>query len=206
VYAQPSHSGREFRIARGDNACITRRAEILARIKTETPGEAERARAPAAVLRADRLCRIFQQDQTLGLAEFQQRIHVGHLTIQVNRQHHFRPRRNHGRNLIDAQVVSERIDIDKNRPGAEARDRTGSRKEAEGSGDDLVTGADIECHQRQQQSVGTGSTTDRVARLAISSDFAFQGGDLGPHDEVLRLENTIDGLAHVVAYRGILRL
>ena len=47
-----------------------------------------------------------------------------------------------GLNLIDIEVEGRRIDIDKNRGGADIGNRLCGRDKGEGGGDDFVTGAD----------------------------------------------------------------
>src|SRR4051794_39453437 len=122
VIAQSSQTGRDFVVARRQNPAITRAAEVLRRVKTETPDQAHRARPPSIVRRADRLRGIFNYGDSVSLPDLEQRIHLGALAVKMDRHDDFRSRRDRVRYARWIEVVSARIDIDEDRSRAESSD------------------------------------------------------------------------------------
>src|SRR5215216_7668449 len=115
MYAQPSHACRKIGIAGGDDPRIAGGAEVLTWIKTETAGDTHRARAAPAIFRANCLCCIFEDDDVFGFCEREELVHVGTLAVEMDRKHHACPRSDRHGNSIDVDVVSQWIDVDKNR-------------------------------------------------------------------------------------------
>ncbi len=155
---------------------------------------------------ANRLCCIFDDRNAVTPAQREQRVHLGALPVDVHRHDRLRARRDRARNLRHVEIVSMRIDIDEHRPRAEPRDTTPGRKKAERRRDDLAAGADVEGHHRKQQRIRTGSTTDRIFRVTILGNRAFQPAHFIAEHKALRLQHTFNCRAHFVSERGILRL
>ena len=71
------------------------------------------------------------------------------------------------------EVERRGIDVAEERPRTEPRDDACGREERERRRDDLVAGADVERHQREQQRIGARRQAEAVLRLRV-------GGDLAP--------------------------
>src|SRR5438067_1649185 len=73
-------------VARRDEAAFAAGAKVLARIEAETREVADAADAAAAVLRAVRLARVFDDDQIALARDGENRIHIGGLSVDVDRK------------------------------------------------------------------------------------------------------------------------
>ena len=91
VVAQHLHGLRDGGIVRGGRARFAAGSQVFPRIKAEGRGSSHRSRLhPAVVLSrkifgAVRLAGVLNHDQTVALRQFQNRIHVGHLPVQMDR-------------------------------------------------------------------------------------------------------------------------
>src|SRR6478736_3381622 len=75
----------QFRIIRYHRTRLTERAEILPGVKAETSGVAQGADPSSFVFGPMRLASVLHDKQTMLGGKFQDRIHVGRLTVEVNR-------------------------------------------------------------------------------------------------------------------------
>ncbi len=139
-------------------------------------------------------------------AASEQRIHVGALSEQMNRNDRFRSRRDGGDGLRGVDVERRLIDVDEHRPRAQTGDGAGGREKRVGRRDDLVARLDVERHERQQQRVGAGRDGDRVADAEHQGQLAFERGDLGAHDEALAVADPFDRGENLGAKRAVLRM
>ena len=89
-------------------------------------------------------------------------------------------------------------------PGA--RDGAGGGEERERAGDDLIAGADLERHEREQQRIGARGDADAVAALAVGGDGRLELLDRGPEDEVLARTDLRDRGLDLRLQRLVLRL
>ena len=103
-----------------------------------------------------------------------QRLHVRTLTIQVDRHDRLRPARDSCGDRFGVEVVGGGVDIDKDRPGSHADDRTGGGKEGERGGNHLIPGANVESHQGQHESIRPRGAADPESRIAVIGDLFFQ--------------------------------
>ena len=152
----------------------------------------------------------------------EQRFHIRALAVQVHRhQRAHAPaggavhqlaraplavpleERAHGRR---PQVESVRVDVAEHGPRADARDRAGSGEERVRRSDDLVTGADAEPHQREQERIGAGGHPDRVRDAAVGGGGGFEGRHVATQDELLRSANPGDACGDFCGQRRVLWL
>ena len=155
-------------------------------------------------------------------AMLHERVEVDHLAVQMHRQQRFD---HSARRAIDEPVAAQLaalrdrradggrieverrgIDVAEERPRTEARDDTGRREERERRRDDLVAGADVERHQRQQQRIGARRQAEAVLRLRVLGDLRLELGDAGPEDEALLVANLADRRLDLGAQRRVLAL
>ena len=188
-----------------DGAGFTAGAQILAGVEAERRGAAHGSGlAPAALLlrevfRAVRLAGVLDDDQVVAGGQLQDRVHVGHLPVQVDREdrrhrtsralaHH--AARLRVRSALGLQVgtqflgihrVGARVDVDEVEPCAGLRDRLGGREEGERNRQHGVSGSDARRDQRQSHRVRSAGHSNAKARLAdIPRSRARSPGPWGP--------------------------
>src|ERR1700735_4802885 len=104
--AQHANSFRISSVVRRDRSALPIRSEVFGGIETETSDVADAARSPAFVLRPVRFCGIFNHNQAMAPRDLQDRVHVGCLSVEMDRQNHFRSRSN--RRLDRSRIHVER--------------------------------------------------------------------------------------------------
>src|SRR5439155_14575254 len=97
--------------------------------------------------------------------------------------------------LLGVDVECPRIDVAEDRPGADARDRTGRGEEGERRADHFVAALDPQRHQRAKQGVSPATHADRMLRLAVVCQMLLKPLDRGPEDQGLLVADLIDGPA-----------
>src|SRR5436190_15783786 len=75
-----------------DCSTVTKRAKVLSRIKTESRNIPQRAAEASFVSGTMRLTRVFDNQNAVRANQFQDRIHVCRLTVEVNGDQRFSPR------------------------------------------------------------------------------------------------------------------
>src|SRR5687768_14716992 len=106
-------------------------AEILTRIEAETADIPDRTSAPASVFRSMRLSRVFDHRYAMPARYLHDRIHVGRLPEEMNRNDRFRSRRNDRFEGPRIHRVVLRIDVDEHRLCSRVLDRGHRRHEGE---------------------------------------------------------------------------
>ncbi len=221
MHAQDPHALREPARLHHAHARVAERAEILGREKRQATDVADAARAPPVSERGtDRLSRVFDDREPMLARDCVERVHVGHLAVEVHRHQRLhdaasaavhepvaddlafaRERRgDRGRGEIERR----RIDVAEERPCAEPRDDAGRREEGERRRDDLVARADVERHQRDEQRVGAGRDADSEGRLRVGRDLFFELRDVRSENEALRVADLADGRFDLGAQRRVL--
>ena len=89
-------------------------------------------------------------------------------------------------------VEGHRIDIDKDRRGADARDATASGKESVGGRDHGIAGPDPEGHEDGEERVRARGNPDGVLRTAILRERALELLHLRPEDKTLGRDDLIE--------------
>jgi hypothetical protein len=165
LIAQGPEKGLPARPA-GDDHPPLAGGHLLVGVEGEDRGVPEGARLAAFVFGPDGLAGVLDHRQTVGPSDFQQRVHVGGLAEDVNRQEGFGraepepafPKRRgepaSGRaaalaqvmdglgRLLRADVQGERVDIHKHRDRAFVEDDVGGGDEGERGGEDEIAFAD----------------------------------------------------------------
>ena len=97
-----------------------------------------------------------------------------------------------------------RVDVCEDGARARANDGSGGGEEGEGRGDDLGAFAHVEREQREQQGVRARPAADRVRRARVGREFLFEQPYFLAENELLRVEDTPDGLVQLLAERRVL--
>ena len=134
------------------------------------------------------------------------------------RQHFFQtahlPEKMHGKNgfcfmrdllqyLIGTKVVSILLYIDKHRSSSHARNTTGRSKETEGCRYYFVPFAHAKSHQRQQQGIRTGGTTDSRIYFQVTLNITLKRLNFRPKNETLAVKNSLNRIRYFAAYPSI---
>ena len=153
----------------------------------------ELAGPPAVIRRAVSLGGVLDDREAVALGDRDERIHVGHEPVQVDRHDRLRPGRD-GR-LHEVGVHREVLgpDVHEDRAGARAQDDADGGVEAEADRDDLVARADAEAVQDRLLGEGPVGHEDGVADAAIGGPGLLEGLGLLAHGEHPRAEDFEDG-------------
>ena len=172
---------------------VAEAAEVLRREKRIAADRPHRSGPASSVFRANRLGGVLDDRQIVPPRDVENRIHLGALAEQVHRHDRLGARRDLGRDAARVDVERHRIDIDEHRLRSHADDGARGGEERVRRRDHLVPLADVERHQRDEQSVRTGGDADAVIRPAIRCDFLLHRFDVRSVDELRRFDDTQDG-------------
>ena len=92
--AQHAHRLRLLVVVGDDDAALATGAEVLARIEAEAAGQADAAGARASIFSAVRLAGILDDGNAVALGDRRDRVHVGHLAVEMDGHDRLGPRRN----------------------------------------------------------------------------------------------------------------
>src|SRR6185503_7594151 len=124
MIAQALDPFRVIGIVSCDRAALSKRAEILARIKTKAGNRTQASCATSSVVGSVSLSCIFNDDQIVSRGNFVNRIHVRATAVKMNRHDYFCSRSDCGFNLRGIHRAGTRIDF--NEHGYRARITNGS--------------------------------------------------------------------------------
>ena len=175
----------EFFVVRRDGAAVAVGAEVFRRVETEGRGEAESAREFAAVGRAVRLRRVFEDEEVAARGDFVDAADVGGLAVEVDGDDGARARRD-GR-FERGGVERERVGVYVGEDGDGARVEDGERGVGGGQrrGDDFVARAGAHRaggEERERDGVRAVADARREARAAEARPLLFKRRDLGAED------------------------
>ena len=160
VHANAAQRLGKLVIVGEDRAAVAEAAERLCREKAGRGGKAEGAEPAALVARAKALRGVIEHEQAFGLRDRGDRVMVGALSEQVDRDH---------RDRLEAALLRGRdaalqrgcihvegrfIDIDEHRRRAGQRHRFAGRAERERRTQHRIARADLLGHQHHQQRIG----------------------------------------------------
>ena len=168
---------------RGQHAAVAGPAEVLRRIEAEAADGADGAHAAAVDLRADRLGGVFHDRDAPRPGDLGQGHGVDRLAEQVDGDDGLRGRRDQRGNVLRVDIERLRIDVGKDRPRAQPRDRAGRGEKREAGQDHLVARGNVQGHQGQQQGVAARGAADGVLCLAVAGHLLFELRDLRAEHE-----------------------
>jgi len=129
---------------------------------------------------------------------------VGALPVKVHGQQDPRALR-HGRSgSLGVHVERDRVNINEDRPRPQTPYGGSRGKESEGGYNDFVPFADLQGHQRQQQSVRAAGTADRVGRTSIFREVLLESLDSRPQHKLLPAAQAQNGTLHFIAHACVL--
>ena len=149
-----------------------------------------------------RLRRVADHSQSVLLRQSRDRRHVRGLPVEVHRNDGLGLRRDLRLDLIDVDVVGRGVDVDEHHLRAGHLDRLGRGDEGVGDRDDLVTRADTQRLQRDEQRVGSVGNADAMTDPAVLregllerlDERAADEGGLLDHGGDRRVDLGFDGL------------
>ncbi len=145
-------------------------AERLGRKKAGGGDMADGARLATVLLRAEALGRVLDEFQPMLFREGLKRRVVGHLTKEVDSDDGSGARRDGLLDLGGIDIISDRIDVGKDRRGPHQSDGLGRADPGEGCSDDFVAGADPEPAQGHFQGHGAAGDRDAVEGLGRAAE------------------------------------
>ena len=192
VHPQAPQKPRQTGIVRRDRARVPRASQVLRRIEREGGHRAECPRRALLVGRPDRLAGVFENGDAAASGDFQDRLHVRALAVEMDRLDRLRAGRDGRFEPGRVEVERARLDVHEDGPRVQARDFTGRREEGKGARDHLVPGADTERHQSDEQGVRPGRDPDGVGGPDLGGEGALELLVGGPHHEPAARENLRD--------------
>ncbi len=192
----------------GDETGVAHGVEILGGIEAETGDVAQGPRRSAAPGCAEGLGGVFDQEKAICLFEAPEAVHIRTLPVEVDGHDGFGlPRvvcgmRDDRLDCCGTQVVGVGVNIRENWRGTAAQDGAHRGKEAEGRGDDDISGADSGTRHGEPECVGTAGATDGVRRSARKCSSALKRGDLRTKDKLLRVANLCNGCQNLLTQSG----
>lgn len=190
VHPQHAEAFLKSGIVRGDETAIAGSAKILRGEKAEATEVADGADEAVVVLGPDSLRGIFDDKKVVRFGELQNRVHVRGEAEEMDGHDGAGLRGNRGFDFLWVNVESQGINIDKDGLGADVSNGPSGGDEAEGCGDDFLTGADLCGKKRKDQSVGARGAADSVLGIEFGGNFLFQFFDFRAKDEILRVHDT----------------
>jgi hypothetical protein len=215
LVAQRAHQ-RRGPIVIGDDHPAFAGGDLFVGIKGEHPAVAKDARWPAAVFRAQRLARVFDQLEAVRIRDLAQRIPIRGLPEDIHPQHclQLRPiRRAFARQPAPGgcaaraqllrglqgqpgvHVAGQRVHIHKDRNRIFKEDHIGRSHEGERGGEHQVAGADPRRAHAQVQPGGAGVDPNGMLEPGQLAKGRLKGFDLAAHTQVGRIEHRLHGLA-----------
>ena len=209
VEAQLAQALGDRAVRRHHHAAVAPSTEVLAREEREARDPAQLARhAPRAAdpaARADGLGRVLDDPQAVTARRGRQPLQLGHLSVQVHGDERPRPRRHH--RLDRGRRDVERVGVDVREHGHAARvvNRARRGEEGERGSDHLVAGLELQRPERQEQRVGPARARNPVRGVRQAGHCRLELPDGGTHDELLRLDDRLEGGEDLVLDGAILR-
>ena len=192
VLAHQAEPLRQPVVVRHDRATVAQGGEILRRVEAEAAEPADRARVPAAQLRADGLGAVLDHDHVARLAELDDRIHVGALAVEVDRDHRSRPYAERAAHGVEVHCPRFRLNVAEHRRRTGALDRRHRRHTGVRLSDDLVPRTESERPQRELYRVRSGRDPHRVGGGERRREFLLEGPSLAAEHEPAAVEHAPD--------------
>src|SRR5262245_22328801 len=182
---------RQIIIIGCDGAAVAKRAKILTRVEAETTGPSDHAELSALVGCPVTLRYVFDHRNAMTVADLNDRIEVGRLTIEMNRDHGLCLFGARALELLGIQSKTDGIDVDQHRHRAYGRDRGDGRYAGIGNGDHAIAGFDVTGCQSQVQGFGAGADADDVLDAQIAGKARFELFHLGAENKPAAFEDAL---------------
>ncbi len=156
----------QLRVLRRDRAAVTAR-HVLGRVEREDDRVAELSGADAVALHLDAVGRVFEHEDATSVGQRAERLHVGELPVEVNRQNPLRARGDGGLHVRRIEQPRLALDVDEDGRRARVEDRVRRRRKRHRRRDDLVARPDVQRLQRQQHPNRARARPDDVRRRGI---------------------------------------
>lgn len=181
VRAQQPDARGKLLVAREHGAGVAERAQVLGGKEADALADAAHGR------RAQALGCVFDHRHAVDGRQ------LGRAAVEVHGQQRLGARADGAGGGGGVEVVRALIDVGEHRTRTEPGDGTRGGEEGEGRGHDLITGADVERHERGQQRVRTRRHTDDRAGVGERSKLGLERFDFGSADETSAVEHAGQG-------------
>jgi hypothetical protein len=199
IVAQHAHRVGHGRVVGRQPTAVAHGAQVLARVKAPGRHVGQPAHAAPAPARRVRLGAVVQHAQAMARRHGVDGVHVGRLSVQMDRQDDLGARRDRGLDAGRVQVVGARVGLDRDRRRAALADGQPGRDVGVAGHDDLVALAHAQRLQAQVQRVQAIAQPDRMGRAAIGRPLLLEAFQLAAQDEPAAGghagQGRIDGLA-----------
>ena len=196
MHADAAQVFHKLRIVGQDRAAVAETAERFRREKTRR-GRKPKGPEPAALVTCAKALRgVVEHEQARFLRNRADRIVVGALPEQIDRDDRFRLEAEPfcGGNTADERgrihVEGLCVDIDKDRGGAGERRRLAGCAKGERWTDDGIPRPDALCHQHHQERVGAACAAHHMLCAAEGDERGLELGHLGTTDELAMREHA----------------
>ncbi len=205
----------ERQILRGGQPAIPHRPQVLGGVEAEAAHIAQPSDPFPLVLRADGLGRILHHGDTVGACRRDERLHVGGLAVQVNRDEGLEPprglragsspRQTH-LHLMRIQIERVGLDICEDGPRPDVGD--GGRRGHKGQCryDDEILCGHPHGAKSQVQGIGPGGHRHRPGDPQKTPQLFFQRRDVGTKDKMAALQDRVHRRIDLATDRRVLRL
>ena len=125
-------------------------------------------------------CSVLNHGETVFLGEFEQRVHVNRVPVDVDRHDGPSPRRDPRRHLRHIHAPGLRVAIDQNGHRALIHGRRGTRDDRERRHDDFVAGPKVQGRNCELQGNGPIADGDAVSPAAVGGPVLLEPSDEPP--------------------------
>ncbi len=206
MHTKLSEPCRKLVIIGETHACISHCAEVFAGEKGQSPDVSIRATHLSFEGGTYALCIIFYNLEIMFLCYLHDTRHIAALSKEMHRHDGLCIRRDSGLDLIRIEVEGIFIDIYKHGDSTIAPDGRSRGKESERRGDNLIAMANIQCLDRQDQSIRSRGTADCMLDAQIVLHLCFEFFNLRAHDIMMLLKNFVYFFANILHQGLILRM
>jgi len=193
IVAQHADAVGQIGAVRGDRTAIAQGAQVLAGIEAPAHHIAMRADAAPLVARAMGLGGILDHRKAVLTRQRKDRVKVGRLAVEVNRQDRLCRRSNGGGDAGGIDVVGGGVGFHRDGPRADSRDRQPGGDIGVRRHDHLVPRPDVERPEREDQRIKAVGDPHRMIGAAPGRPVGLERVHLGSEDVPARVEDTVDG-------------
>ena len=205
VYPDLSAGLRQGVIVGENGTAVTITTQGLAGKKASAANRAEVAALSTSVSCAEALRRIFY-DGNIAVASCDgvDLVHISDLPVQADGHDRSGSRRYFLLNLFRVDIAGVRLDINEDRLGAKKHYHLNRCDKGKGGGDYLVTRLQIQCHQRNQQRLGTTGHSDAMFGARVLGQPVLKLADLWSHNVLAVIKDFLDSVVDRCAQSRVL--
>jgi len=131
-------------------------------------------------------------------------VHVSHLTEKMDGNNGFGFIRDESGGVNGVEVEADGTDVTKNRGGSDSGDAASRGEKSESGNKDLISGADAEGHEGEEDRIGAGGDAQVVGDAGVRGAFLLKSRDIRSHDELAAQEDSLEGGLEFITQRIVL--